>query len=678
VTCSRIAGIRGFLWTLAPALVAWTPLPAPLALGTLLSPGVWPAWLQLAAALCVGVGGLFVAEGRRAPRALASLGLLLFAAMFALRHLAQPQPGFVVLVGLVWSLAYLWPADALRRHLAASAEPLPLAELPPMLLVATFCAASSWLRLDLVLSEAAALSATLLVPVGWLVLRRVPELAPRRPALALAAALAVVPVLSELAGKGALQLLPLALASPALVWWTVIPLWSQPRAGVPTDAGVFDAILNHPPRSLVGSFLALCGLGTALLVLPTASASGQSLPWIDAAFTAVSASCVTGLIVLDTPNDLSFVGQFIVVTLIQVGGLGIMVFSAAAVVLSGRRLSMSHEAAAVHMVGALGRSDLLAAIKRVVLVSLATEAIAAVVLFTAFVRSGDNVLMAAWRAVFTAISAFCNAGFALQSDSLIPYAHDPLVLGTVGATLFLGGLGPIVVIGALRWRPGRRLSLHNTLVLATSLILLIAPMIAFAAFEWQGALAGLSTGDKLINALFQSASIRTAGFNSVPFENIRPATWTLCLALMFVGGSPGSTAGGLKTTTVAVVFLAVAAAGRGRERVEVAGRTIPANAVFRALALTIVGGISVLLALTLVQLTQTMRFEMLIFEVFSALATMGLSMGGTAMLDEVGKVSIMICMFIGRAGPLTLFLILAARTAHLSTTRYPDEQVAIG
>jgi len=215
-------------------------------------------------------------------------------------------------------------------------------------------------------------------------------------------------------------------------------------------------------------------------------------------------------------------------------------------------------------------------------------------------------------------------------------------------------------------------------VLWTSAILLVVPAIMITALECNGTLAGLSFGDRLVNGAFQSITLRTAGFNSIDLAQVHPATWTVMILMMYVGGSPGSTAGGVKTTTIAVVVLAIVAVVRGRERVEVFGRALPTATVLRATAVATLGVLGGCLALAAIQLTQAIPLDVALFEVVSALATVGLSTGGTGALDEVGKVIIIACMFTGRVGPLTLFVFLASNTREHITRRYPEEPVPIG
>ncbi|MCB9741785.1 MAG: hypothetical protein H6740_04170 [Alphaproteobacteria bacterium] len=437
---------------------------------------------------------------------------------------------------------------------------------------------------------------------------------------------------------------------------------------------LLDTLLGSPARLLVLSFAGLVLLGTGLLLLPFASRAPGSIAGVDALFTAVSAICVTGLIVLDTPVDFTGFGQAVLLVLFQLGGLGIMTFATAAAVLLGRRLGVRQESLAASLIGDPGaRADLEAALRVVLKVTLLTEGLGAALLTPLFMASGDGPLEAAWRALFTSVSAFCNAGFALQSDSLMPYQSRPGVLWVVSAVIIVGGLGPAVVAAVLA---RRRSTLHTRLVLVSTAALLLVPTLGFLVLEWRHTLAGMGLVDRLTNAWFQSVTLRTAGFNSLDFGAIQPATWTLCILTMFVGGSPGSTAGGAKTTTMAVLLLAVTAAIRGQPEAEAFGRRIPHRTVHEAAAITTVFVLSCIAALAALQVTQQIPLDRALFEVVSALATVGVSMGATAELDAVGKFILIACMFAGRVGPLTLFVSLIGRSR--VARRYPLEAVQIG
>lgn len=484
---------------------------------------------------------------------------------------------------------------------------------------------------------------------------------PMLAALAVVATVAVLPI-----PRGVVVALLLASGAAALL--------HRPQAHGP--ASIVDAVLASPARLLVASFTAIAVVGWFVLLLPMASTAPGSIRSLDALFTAVSATCVTGLIVLDTPTDFTWFGQAAILVLIQLGGLGIMTFAAAGAVFLGRRLGVREEALAASLVGgAAVRRDLETALGTVLRVTFWTEGLGAAVLTPLFLLDGDGLGQALWRAVFTSVSAFCNAGFALQTESLVPYQHSPAVLLTVSAIIAVGGLGPLVVVATPILRRGRG-TLHAKLVVATTLALLVVPAALFLALEWNGTLGGMNVGDKLVNAWFQSVTLRTAGFNSIDFGALHPATWTVSIVCMFIGGSPGSTAGGAKTTTLAVMVLAVVAAVRGRAEASVFGRRIPHRTVYEATAITTVGVLSAAGALVAMQVTQAVPTDRALFEVVSALGTVGLTMGATGALDDVGKLLIIACMFAGRVGPLTLFIFLVGRAR--PGRRYPLEGVQVG
>jgi trk system potassium uptake protein TrkH len=294
------------------------------------------------------------------------------------------------------------------------------------------------------------------------------------------------------------------------------------------------------------------------------------------------------------------------------------------------------------------------------LVTVAAEAAGAAILSALFVAHGDGPAMAAWRGAFTAISAFCNAGFALQTDNLVPYRTDTAVLHVVSILVIAGGIGPAVVAGLPRAIRRRRLPLTSRIVLSSTAALLVVPAALILALEWGRSMRGLTAWQMVSNAWLHSVTTRTAGFNSLDVASMHPASITLTEVLMFIGGSPGGTAGGIKTTTMVILLLAVAAMLRGRPQVVVAGWRLPHFTVYKAAAIATMGLVSVAAGLLALQLTQDIDAGTALFEVLSALGTVGLSLGGTSRLDAAGKVIVMLCMFAGRVGPLTLVLMLGA------------------
>ncbi|MAQ16334.1 MAG: potassium transporter TrkH [Sandaracinus sp.] len=467
------------------------------------------------------------------------------------------------------------------------------------------------------------------------------------------------------------------LALVAFAIFTFLARSQIPQVQRGPDESLWDDLMTRPARLLVLTFAILAAAGTALLLLPVCAGEDPLAP-LDAFFTSVSAVCVTGLIVVDTPTAFSGVGQGVLLVLIQIGGLGIMSFYSVALFTLGRRVSLHHEAAVAGAMNVAERHLLGVSVRRIFAVTLITEGAGALILTGAFVARGDGFGMAFWRGLFTSISAFCNAGFALQSSSLVPYADDPVVLVTCAALLVIGGLSPAAVLVFPDWVRRRRVPLQHKLILGTSMALLLVGTLAFGAMEWSATLEGMPWYDRLVNAFFQSATLRTAGFNSVDLAATRPATQTLMIVLMFIGGSPGGTAGGAKTTTIAILALTVSATLRGKKIATAFGRRVTHATVYKAAAVVTVGLGLALFFIGAVQLTQVMDPEVAVFEVVSALATVGLSIGGTAELDEVGKWIIALGMFAGRVGPLTLFLFLTERAHSEPELGLPEAKVDVG
>jgi trk system potassium uptake protein TrkH len=442
--------------------------------------------------------------------------------------------------------------------------------------------------------------------------------------------------------------------------------------------GLWDLILGHPSRLMVVTFAILCAVGSILLALPRASADGVGLPLSDAAFTSVSAVCVTGLSVIDVGKVFSPLGQFFLLVLIQAGGLGIMTFSTAAMRLLGGRLSLRHEGAMAQLVSPEDRSRIFASTIRLIAFTFSVELLGALMIWLSLVTSGaEDPLSAIWSSLFTAISAFCNAGFALTTDNLVAFQQTPAILHIVALLIIMGGLSPAVVLIVPRWLSGRPVPPQARLALITTLVLLGVGFLAFLAFEWTRSLGGLDVGDRIHNAWFQSVTLRTAGFNSVDLSVTHPATLLVMLGLMLIGGSPGGTAGGFKTTTLAVLTLGLIASIRGREEINAGRRRISHRSYFKAAAVV---GIFLMMAFGAVialLLTQDMPPRVAIFETFSAIGTVGLTIGGTNQLDEVGRGIIMVCMFVGRVGPLTLLMLLSRETKTRENWKQPETDIEV-
>ncbi len=442
---------------------------------------------------------------------------------------------------------------------------------------------------------------------------------------------------------------------------------------------LFRHFLRNPGLLLVSSFVILIAVGTVLLSVPAAAADGHRVAAVDALFTATSASCVTGLIVLDTPHDFSTFGQIVLLVLIQIGGLNIMVLSTFAAVMLGRDLGFRSEAALGTILDLSSPATAFRLTTFIVLSTLAVEAAGAVALGFAWIAHGAAPLEALWKGVFHSVSAFCNAGFALQSDSLEMFSRDPATLLVFGLLIVLGGLG-FAVLAGLWWRLRSRswagLAVQVRLVIITSTVLIVAGWALYLGLEWNRSLAGLSPADRVVNALFQSITTRTAGFNSVAMTGLQPATILIFIMLMFIGASPGGTGGGIKTTTAAVLLAAIPSIAARRSDVVILNRRIPLVIVFRSAAIAVVGLAVALVTAGLLLATNDASFDWLLFESFSAFGTVGLSLGATSSLDEFGKLVIAAAMLAGRVGPLTLALLLG--TTRQARVSYPQARIMVG
>jgi trk system potassium uptake protein TrkH len=424
------------------------------------------------------------------------------------------------------------------------------------------------------------------------------------------------------------------------------------------------------------SFLGAIFVGTLLLTFPTATTDGRGASFIDALFTSTSATCVTGLIVQDTPTYFSGFGQVVILVLIQLGGIGIMSYSAFLALLFGR-FTLGQRGMLQDMMEE--DRNVLGMIVYVFKMTFVIEFAGAVILFLRWVFVYQNPLQTIYLSIFHSVSAFCNAGFSLFSNSLENYAGDPVVNIIIMALIISGGIGFIVVYEVTRKinKPRRTLTTHSRLVLTTSALLVIIGFIALFFIEFDGAFLDYPLTAKLWGALFQSVTPRTAGFNTVPIASLSAISLTIMMILMFIGASPGSTGGGIKTSTFAILLLSLKNILMGKEDIEVFKRTIPSTVVYKALAI-VVGTLLLLTSIFLLLLAvETKPFLPLLFEAVSAFGTVGLSMGVTPDLTIIGKLLIIILMYGGRIGPLTLGFALT-RVFRKEKIEYPEAKVLIG
>jgi len=443
----------------------------------------------------------------------------------------------------------------------------------------------------------------------------------------------------------------------------------------------------RPIRVLPLSFLIIIGVGTLLLMLPISSADRVWLPFTDALFTATSASCVTGLIVRDTGTYFSAFGQAVILTLIQLGGLGFMTMTTILFALTGRRISLHDRMAMAEGLGESRLQGIVRLCRGVLMVTGICELAGIVLLCLRFIPQ-FGLDRGLWVSVFTSISAFCNAGFDLMGNytSLTNYANDPYVLLVVAMLIIIGGLGFGVVLSLSRNRRFSKLKLHGKLVIIGTAFLLLTGTLSILILEYgnPATLGGMPFFQKLYNAFFQSVTLRTAGFNSFDQLSMTDATKGVGILLMLVGGSPAGTAGGLKVTTVMVLGLSVYSYIRGRHDTTALGRTIPREQTRRALTLFFCA-ISFLVMLTIVMsawegasaVGQLGIWNML-YEATSALCTVGISVGISGAAGTLTQMLLVLMMYVGRVGLLTVAFAITSSGHPEAIIRFPEEEVMIG
>lgn len=439
--------------------------------------------------------------------------------------------------------------------------------------------------------------------------------------------------------------------------------------------------LHHPSRTVAALFLGLVLLGTLLLRLPMAQAQGEAAPWLVALFTATSAVCVTGLVVVDTGSYWSPFGQVVVMLLFQLGGFGLMTAAALLGLTVNRSLRLRMRLVTQAETHTVGLGDVAGVARVVLVVTVVCEVALAAALTTRFHFSyGQPLGAAAWSGLFHAISAFNNAGFSLHADSLMRYATDAWVLVPVMLGIVVGGIGFQVLqdIRAKRKDP-RHWSLHTKLTLAGSAVLVVGGAAALLLFEWTNpkTLGPMALGDKLLSALFASVSARTAGFNAIDIGQLSHESWALHYLLMFIGGGSAGTAGGVKVTTVVILLLLVVAEVRGRPDSEAFGRRVCHAAQRQAITVLVLGSAMVVLGTLLILRTTTLPTDQVIFEVISAFGTVGLSTGITAQLPPSAQLVLVLLMYVGRVGTITLATSLALGERRMPY-RYPEEHPIVG
>ncbi len=465
-----------------------------------------------------------------------------------------------------------------------------------------------------------------------------------------------------------------------------------------SDTIMKKSLILIPPQWIIaGLFLTTILAGTTLLMLPSASVAGGSLPPVTALFTATSAVCVTGLTVIDIGTELTLFGQLVVLLLIQLGGLGIMTIGTFLLVIIGQRLSLQNETVLMSTFNTGETCRLRSLIRMTIIFTLLFESIGTLLLWRCYldpppeyaVMMGHSTTRSLYYALFHSVSAFCNAGFSLHQNSLISFRNSPLYMLTISFLIITGGLGFLVIYNLSRirfWsrnlkRRGR-LTLHSKVVLLSTAALLVLGTLLILTQEWHNTLGEIPHfHNRIITAFFHAVTPRTAGFNAVPMTMLHGSTRFTTSLLMFIGGSPGSAAGGIKTTTLFVLLMTVVSIYKGNNSTIFAHRFIPTRIVRESIVIFLLSLFWVLFAYSMLLYSEHPdnpgEASALFFEAVSAFATVGLSMDATPTLSTPGRFIIITCMFFGRLGPMTAALLIGSKKL-VERIRYPEEEVAVG
>ncbi|MFW5871778.1 MAG: TrkH family potassium uptake protein [bacterium] len=446
---------------------------------------------------------------------------------------------------------------------------------------------------------------------------------------------------------------------------------------------LIDRLKLQPAQFVLISFAIVIFFGAFLLKLPVASATGQSISLIDAIFMATSATCVTGLSTISVIDNFSLFGQIVILVLIQVGGLGIMTLQSSMTILLGRSMGVKDRLVMQDLLDISSMEDLVNMVFDILKYTLIIELWGGILLTIGFTFEGFEFGKALYLGFFHSISAFCNAGFSLFNNSLESFSTNSLIHGTVAFLIILGGLG-FIVLRELKWAMINRkgpshFSLHAKIVLLFTIILLVAGTLIIFLGEYLNGLDNYTLWGKLQVAFFQSATLRTAGFNTIPLTNFHTHTIYLMSLFMFVGACPGSTAGGIKVSTFAILIQSIRATLKGSNKVEFFDRAIPNYMVVRATALTIISIMAVsFFVFLMMKIEPEQNYLPIFFEVVSAFGTVGLSLGLTSYLSAAGKLVIVFIMFMGRVGPMTMVLAIGQRQPLGAKLDYPEGRIIIG
>ena len=440
----------------------------------------------------------------------------------------------------------------------------------------------------------------------------------------------------------------------------------------------------NPTRYIVLGFGAIILIGSLLLHLPVASRDGQLTPWLICLFTATSATCVTGLVLVDTAIHWSGFGQGVILLLLQLGGLGFVTLISIVPFALHQRIGLSQRMLMASALNLDRVSGVVRVVRHALLGTVCVEGIGAALLAIRFVPQFG--LQGIWFSVFHSVSAFCNGGFDILGrysgaySSLASYQGDPLVLGTIMALIIIGGLGFFVWEDLIQKRSWKKLTLYSKMVLSITVCLIVVGTVYFSCAEWDnpGTLGGMPLWQRPLNALFQSVTLRTAGYATFDMGGLRDGSAVMSILLMLIGGSSGSTAGGIKTVTVGILLLALRDGLRGRDQVVFRGRTIPSRKVLDAMTLTLTVVLLFLSASMLLSLVDQVPYVQAAFETASAMGTVGVTMGITPELSTPSALLVILLMFLGRVGILSFSIAFLTRGKERNKITYPAAEMMVG
>lgn len=452
----------------------------------------------------------------------------------------------------------------------------------------------------------------------------------------------------------------------------------------------FRSITEYPARTIMLSFFIVIIIGTILLMMPISTQDFTKIGFVNALFTSTSATCVTGLIVLDTASKFSYFGKIVIMLLIQIGGLGIMMLGYFTAFVVGMRLTYEDKMTISYMLDEIDTTRLTKGLKSIVLLTFLIELVGSVLLFPAFFKSQGAALSGIFYSVFHSVSAFCNAGFSLFTDNLASFYSSPLVSLVIAGLIIAGGISFLVILNSFSFlrtsfergvlkKPKRitKLSLNTKIVLSVTAMLLVAGTLLIYKIEHRPSLLNYGIWTQYLMAFFQSVTLRTAGFNTMDISSLHIATYVLMIIFMFIGGASGSCAGGVKVNTIGVIWAHVKSIFNNKSDVVMFKHSISKDLINQAFLVVFLSLCTIFAGALVLSLTENAKFIRIIFEATSAFGTVGLSTGITQTLTEAGKIIITLLMFIGRLGPLTVIAALS-RKIKKYPVEYPQGKINIG